>query len=991
MSDTSFTGRTLQGGVDGIKGGGTCYWGCIIYPNDEDDWYKFVFANIPSYTWSNINWGGGVLLDISAIDFRGDLLKDPLAKISDVTITLENLSGYYDDLVYTDGVRFTGRKAEIIIGSDTEVTDSNYAVVMTGKVLDTKQSRQKIFIKIRGKSQLQNKMVGEVQSSDYQHKDSQGKILSIVHGDWTDKDAYIPTIISRDFDNIPEFMLEDKKLKSYDSLWVWDKGNEIGYKAKSDDTQYYVFYISGTYPGGGSDPDPVIPHRGDQYTHNSTTYELRRVSLDDYTPSKGDSIDGYVIMEKISGSNAPSDTGTLTIVDPETGQISLSFSQWSFTHQYSIASDNNKITSIVSLGINLTASINESDDEIIVSNYKMIFYWAAKDLTESVPPTILKIHDELLYVFGQPTSNTIKVERGYGNTTPASHGGGATIYQIDQQDAKSRIYVEHQIYPIQIGGTDIDDIGTPGFTITLTGKILYILDRDNDFKVSGTITPSHTLNRYTLETDLIFPKISIGDEILVMHVLSDCEAYVNGTIIDESSEMRAHITIKEDGTSKKEIVHISRDASGSETDTFNNISGSNRITEVDMYDTTYLVQQMANSTPTSVTTIDEFNEKRWSILWAISSENCSAVTEYVQINSLGFNIGFLVDPEQEAFYYRAEGREHPGTYGGESYFHGSATDLIEEPQLIIEDIGRRELLLTSSDMEESFFDEVHGERSSWKMASLFYENPIAWRNILKELAFNSGIVTAERYNGKLAVIVTDIPEDGDFSRTIAESEIETDSKGNAIWDYDITPMSELITRLDLRYKPIIPRSNSYRGVKFCQRTDLDGDDNNFTTEGSEYSSLLQMAYNELGEERKLTVNANHIRDAATAENLAKNYIRWHYRQLAILKITCTYSVIDIEQWTKVKTNLSFLPTNLNSRYWITQSVKIVPNINGKTPRIELTLLEFPTDLPESPELPDAYDEGEGAVDSSSWDAVDEGEGVVDSSTWDAEDEGEGAL
>ena len=212
---------------------------------------------------------------------------------------------------------------------------------------------------------------------------------------------------------------------------------------------------------------------------------------------------------------------------------------------------------------------------------------------------------------------------------------------------------------------------------------------------------------------------------------------------------------------------------------------------------------------------------------------------------------------------------------------------------------------------------------------------------------NSGGVLLERFDGTIAPVTLEAP--ASVTRNITDSEILLDSNNLAQWDYAYTKASSLYTKIEMWYKPIIPMRNKYAANKFCQRSGHpDGaPDNNLIGvdtdgyDGSYYQGLLTTAYGTMEEDRTLTINADGIRDDATADLLARMVIKWHSRILAQLTLTCSCSALDIELWDKIGVTATVIPTDLQSKTWIVTGHSIQPSV-GTAPTVRLKLLEMGT-------------------------------------------------
>lgn len=254
-----------------------------------------------------------------------------------------------------------------------------------------------------------------------------------------------------------------------------------------------------------------------------------------------------------------------------------------------------------------------------------------------------------------------------------------------------------------------------------------------------------------------------------------------------------------------------------------------------------------------------------------------------------------------------------------------------------------------------------------------------FRETLKFYLEQSSGVSFERFDGKIAPVSLDEP--ASVSRDIADSEIKVDGKNVFIADYELSSSSEIITGIIVRYRPIIPLENEFAKTKYCYRLNhpTKGGDNNFDSEGDSFAANLENAFDIVDEERIRTIDALGIRDGATAELLAKTLIEWRQRQLYILKLDCTFGILDIEMFDKVGCTLSTLPSYLQSKKWFVIGHRITLPVRGKRPGIKIKLIEIgDTSLPIDA---DSWDEGEGTIDSTLWDSKECGEGTIDNTTW----------
>ena len=221
--------RTFNAGLTTVLEDGGSLWWCVIVDGKA-------FSNIRAESSFTPTVQTGRLLDISAIDISGNILQ-PLAKISDVTFTLQNMDDTIDPLTYI------GQETTINIGYGETMTDTSYETVFTGKIYKPTVANRIITFTIRGRSQLWDKDIGKSIGQEA-HKKYRGKIYPITHGDWTDDDAYAPMFINKPLEKFPSLITGERKMKQLDNIYIYDTVNRVGYRTlKQDDdgvTQWFL-------------------------------------------------------------------------------------------------------------------------------------------------------------------------------------------------------------------------------------------------------------------------------------------------------------------------------------------------------------------------------------------------------------------------------------------------------------------------------------------------------------------------------------------------------------------------------------------------------------------------------------------------------------------------------------------------------------------------------------------------------------------------------
>jgi hypothetical protein len=170
----------------------------------------------------------------------------------------------------------------------------------------------------------------------------------------------------------------------------------------------------------------------------------------------------------------------------------------------------------------------------------------------------------------------------------------------------------------------------------------------------------------------------------------------------------------------------------------------------------------------------------------------------------------------------------------------------------------------------------------------------------------------------------------------------------------------MITSIQVKYQKILPLQNEWGATKYINRN---ATEHNFTLTDSYgtaayYGYLLQLAYETLGEERPLTVEADCIRDADTAERLARLMILYRYKPQAVVNVECIYTGLQLEVGDEVGLNISFLPSYFNGLSYMVSGVRIIPNV-GAEAGVKITLIEKGSkNTPAVTELLDTFSTGD---------------------------------
>lgn len=248
------------------------------------------------------------------------------------------------------------------------------------------------------------------------------------------------------------------------------------------------------------------------------------------------------------------------------------------------------------------------------------------------------------------------------------------------------------------------------------------------------------------------------------------------------------------------------------------------------------------------------------------------------------------------------------------------------------------------------------------------DNQPKFKNIIRYYLKNCGCIAYEKYDGSLAIATVDKSES---IRTITDSDCKLKNNIPDV-SFSYTDIDKCYSQIYIRYKQVLANNERFGAVKYCKNvSSVESPIHNFTLIDDNgnwqyYSTLLQIARDNIGFDRTLTFDADGIRDDDTAERLCRLLILLHYKPLAKIIINGSYSLLNIEIGDKIDTNISTLENyGLNDKIYICSSSRIVPNIKQEANvRIELTELAS-ANLPTTETWVDTYSSGINQVDSFS--------------------------
>jgi len=864
---TPLTGRDdfTAGQLTTLEDGGQIGWLIKIDANTNDlatangswpvDVASFSFSNLSTSTWAEANLKTAKLLTTGRIGITGNLFDNPIAEVAKMTFTIENLTGFYDDLRCL-GVNFNGRKVTVYIVFDTQVVEANSVAVLTGVITEATPQKFRVRFSILGKSFFRNKEIGE-QVNEFALERFRGKIFPITYGDWTDENAWAPTIVENVYRKIPDFVMDTQKWKRFDAIYGYDEDVNRGYRAGN---------VEGT--------------------------------------------------------------------------------------DFSINASKNRIRGFLDTTAELFGTIGKTNTVFPVKNLDQLTYHTSS--SSAIPAaTIIKIRDELMLVtkpfkFNTATFGEVTVERGFADTIPAIHGpisvgaAGPSISQATAEAGKILVKLSGVFYAKSFSGARVDFVdgefnAVTDFPVKINGGNFIDLAKteeiDSGLFLKMEVRKSFSDGGLRFWFDLIFEKIGIPGTIIKQFLILDCRAISERIDSGVSATLSVAIRLMRDHNSAvflapASVIQTTTTATTVVDDFNNTATGVDLETDFDL-----------STVSIEIADASDLSNTAYQIAFRAEKTGGLATCVFTwELNRVGMRVDWEVSPDDVDFFAKGLGRENPG-----GYFNGASPDLLENPSSVIEDFLRTEIEGTSaSDLTETFFDIAFTDRTSWKLAYSVFGNPKKSKDVLKEICVNGSLLMHERFDGTIAITSLDVED----SPTLLLDNDYIKLSGENTPDFEVgyTSSSKLITGININYKTIIPERDEYGAVKFARWNPTDGKlDHNFTGVAfqSEYSAKLEKAFNEIDETREITIKANAIRDSGTAELLARQIIDFRHRQLARVKIRCTYLAIRFEMWNKIELTATLFPLHLLTKTWIVEGIDIVPNVNSVEPEVILSLLQMP--------------------------------------------------
>jgi len=288
-----------------------------------------------------------------------------------------------------------------------------------------------------------------------------------------------------------------------------------------------------------------------------------------------------------------------------------------------------------------------------------------------------------------------------------------------------------------------------------------------------------------------------------------------------------------------------------------------------------------------------------------------------------FLIKASVNLRDTQLWWRGEGRVCQGTY-----YSGSSGTLITSPVGIIEDLCRSELGFTDSNFQSASITEAVSARYAWLHAMVLYGKRLFFRDIVSQVARESGLIVSESLEGQLRITTLDVPSGGG-DRTIYNTELLLDGKKMPMVNISYTDISKLITGLLVKYC-----KNTANGEYGLTR---------YSADMLGLDAMFALADDLLDEDREATLNLDTIRDKATTDFLCSLLMNYHCQPIRTLKLTGTLSLHDIELGTWCSFDNDTYIKNTSGNVYLVVGTKLVAKVGKQHGSVALTLYEFSAD------------------------------------------------
>ena len=304
-------------------------------------------------------------------------------------------------------------------------------------------------------------------------------------------------------------------------------------------------------------------------------------------------------------------------------------------------------------------------------------------------------------------------------------------------------------------------------------------------------------------------------------------------------------------------------------------------------------------------------------------------TQFI-LNNVGFLIEYNIDVHEIPLWVQCKGRVD------------ISDNLLTSPAEVIEDILVDELDIHGSKFDTSSFASAKTHTASQTCAFTLYEQPILASKILNTICKEHGLVLGEVANGDVCLIPINVTT---ITYNLLDTDILLNSENIAYFEEGFTGVDKLITALTIKYKKRYPDNLFIE--QHTSGTDFD--------DAEDYTD----------QDREAVIEAETIRDSATATILNDLCINFYKTPLRKLKIHCnpenTMELIPGQIITFATENYV---KNTSGLYFLIVETDFQPGYANIDPEVILTLIAYS----ESAETTNPYQDTDGS--STVWQDTD---------------------
>lgn len=880
-----------------------------------------------------------------------------VSKVNDFTFSIENIGSVVDPL------KLLGRRVKFFMGTGSTL-DISATCKFVGRIYNVEPNRKELIFTVRGQLQLWNKTVGTL--TNFNSEVYKNKIYPITYGDFSDVYGYIPAVLNKDTNLIPDLVFSDKNLKTISDLYCWDDPSKQGSKAitgsditfdsnfkyismQANKGLYLVYDITNSYT------------QIDIWNPPTIIFEVSSVpSLD----AHGVGVVGSIY--EISGDSTKryefiSSTSTFLIFT-------------AMEEPTTISGTLDKVSGTGPATISFIWRSSIRNSSLVLETYDET-YTAVTDSISNIQskPSIIKVDNEYIYLYKNTDTrisnrygySSFTCSRGYQGSTKAAHTILSDVYLANSELSASKWLIKKD-FPISSigiprwvstndyytssmpvpsiynasGVTDVNGLCEIKIITTGVAEGPGLLVIDINFAptdLQGDIQNIYLKGFFNVRSPLYYSSTAIVKSILLMgkgdKPIPSNSAW-GPTSLDYGAipfakgvgnrihirEDRANLYDYSDSDTQWSAVAFNymRSFSGTMYEVgeiiFDNVSSSAVDAETDFslydpeisevrYGRTYL-----SGSNGLIGNINQLESTRYFLAWYIYYTGLDDPGDdfWIEIGGVSFLIYFYVDPIKNQFWGRGQGRVD------------GSNNLIENPVSIVKDLLQNEVGVSSEYIGD--FTTTETARSGWKMALTKFDSQIDLISLLDKICKQGGIGLKETYDGLLTPFSLTVPTSSTGLTVITSSRIVVDDTGNALWSQEYTSIDRLITALQAKYQ-------------------LRNTDGLYMSQYNSTDSNLTIARNSIDEDRQVTIDLDCIRDVTTVGYLSTLMIRYLYKPIRIINMECTLDLHAISEgdWVRI------IVTNINTAggiYYLVTKVDLQPGYLDVKPSLKLTMWEF---------------------------------------------------